>query len=259
MFGKSSESDGTTVESVGSSASYDEMGDIEYFLRGLLKMFKVPFSRWKTPENTMEKNDSISYEEYTFSRMILRMQGRFAGGFKRGFITHLKLRGLWDKKDYDLKESDINVSFTPPVLYDLYEKQKVTEAKMAIYKSYTENDEMSKSLAMKNVLGWTDTEIKENYMSLVFDKQWSAVAEMMGDRISEENPPVDIKSPMRLKKDVETEEKAFAGEVANAESSEAGSEGGDEEAEPAGRGEELPSEEGSEEAPENETPTFGLG
>ena len=73
VFGKSSESDGTSVESVGSSASYDEMGDIEYFLRGLLKMFKVPFSRWKTPENTIEKNDSITYEEYTFSRMIMRL------------------------------------------------------------------------------------------------------------------------------------------------------------------------------------------
>ncbi len=96
------------------------MGDIAYFLTGPLKMFKVPFSRWKTPENTIEKNDSISYEEYTFSRMIMRMQRRFAGGFKRGFITHLKLRGLWDKKDYDLKESDIEVSFSPPVLYDLY-------------------------------------------------------------------------------------------------------------------------------------------
>ena len=72
VFGKSSESEGTTVESVGSSASYDEIADIEYFLRAFLKMFKVPFSRWKTPENTIEKNDSISSEEYTFSRMIMR-------------------------------------------------------------------------------------------------------------------------------------------------------------------------------------------
>lgn len=72
VFGKSSESDGTTVESVGSSASYDEMADIEYFLRAFLKMFKVPFSRYKTPENTIEKNDTISYEEYSFSRMIMR-------------------------------------------------------------------------------------------------------------------------------------------------------------------------------------------
>lgn len=72
VFGKSSDSDGTTVESVGSSASYDEIGDIEYFLRAFLKMFKVPFSRYKTPENTVERNDAISYEEYSFSRMIMR-------------------------------------------------------------------------------------------------------------------------------------------------------------------------------------------
>ena len=109
VFGKSSESDGTTVESVGSSASYDEIGDIEYFLRAFLKMFKVPWSRYKTPENTIEKNDSITYEEYTFSRMIIRFQRRFAHGFKNSFITHLKLRGLWDKKDYDLRESDLDI------------------------------------------------------------------------------------------------------------------------------------------------------
>ena len=90
-------------------------------------MFKVPFSRYKTPENTIEKNDSITYEEHTFCRMILRFQRRFADGFRRSFITHLKLRDLWDRKDYELQESDIQISFTPPALYDLYEKQKLAE------------------------------------------------------------------------------------------------------------------------------------
>ena len=130
---------------------------------------------------------------------------------------------------------------------------------MAIYKSYTDNDEMSKSMAMKKVLGWTDTEVKQNYMDLVYDKQWAAVADMMGERISEENPPVDIKSPMRLKKDVEADEKAFSGNSTN------GEEGG-ENSEEGGKGEGMPpSPEGSEEPaneelpPENEAPTFGLG
>lgn len=131
---------------------------------------------------------------------------------------------------------------------------------MAIYKSYTDNDEMSKSMAMKKVLGWTDTEVKQNYMDLVYDKQWAAVADMMGERISEENPPVDIKSPMRLKKDVEADEKAFSGNSTNAE------EGG-KNAEESGEGGEMPpSPGGSEEPaneelppPENEAPTFGLG
>ena len=122
VFGKSDGNDGTSVESVGSSATYDQMDDIEYFLRAMLKQFKVPWTRYKTPENTMEKNDSISYEEYAFSRMIMRFQRRFAAGFKRSFITHLKLRKIWDKDGYDLLESDIDIQFTKPVLYDVYEQ-----------------------------------------------------------------------------------------------------------------------------------------
>ena len=257
VFGKSSDSDGTTVESIGSSASYDEMADIEYFLRAFLKMFKVPFSRYKTPENTIEKNDSISYEEYSFSRMIMRFQRRFAEGFKRGFITHLKLKDLWDKKNYDLKESDLTVSFVNPVLYDMYEKQKLTEINFAIYKSYTENDEISKSLAMKKVLGWSDEEIEENFVSLMKDKQLVAIADYFADKISDENPPVDFKSPIRLKADVDKQEQPFA---AGGEGTE---EGTGEEASSGGEsGEENPSEEPEAEEPdtkEAETPTFGLG
>lgn len=135
--------DGTSVESVGSSASYDEMADIEYFLRWFLKAMKVPFSRYKTPENTMEKNESISYEEYSFSRMLMRFHRRFAGGFKKGFITHLRLRGLMDKKGYELQESDINIEFVKPVLYDLYETQKLVNAKMDIYKAFKDTDFIS--------------------------------------------------------------------------------------------------------------------
>lgn len=258
VFGKSSDSDGTTVESVGSSASYDEIADIEYFLRAFLKMFKVPFSRYKTPENTIEKNESISYEEYSFSRMIMRFQRRFAEGFKRGFITHLHLRGIWDKKDYALTNSDIKIDFVNPVLYDLYEKQKLTEAKMAIYKAFTDNDEMSKSLCMKKYLGWSDEEVKENYMSLILDKQWTATADMMADRISAENPPVGIKSPMKLKDDVDKLEK----NLTSSENNSSEESGGESEGESEGAEDESSNEESAEEeepTKEASTPTFGLG
>lgn len=254
IFGKSSDSDGTTVESVGSSASYDEMGDIEYFLRAFLKMFKVPFSRYKTPENTMEKNDAISYEEYSFSRMIIRFQRRFANGFKHGFITHLKLRDLWDKKDYELQESDLQISFNAPVLYDLYEKQKQSEAQMAIYKLYAENDEMSKSLAMKKCLGWTDAEIDQNFKDLIKDKQLVAIADYFGELVSADNPPVDYKSPIRLKNEIEEVEKTFSPETPKAE----GTDDAGGESEDSSTGDEESTEEETE-TKEAEDPTFGLG
>lgn len=229
IFGKSMGNDGTSVESVSSSASYDEMGDIEYFLRAFLKQFKIPFSRWKTPENTIEKNDAISYEEHTFSRMVIRLQKRFAEGFKRGFITHLKLRGIWDNARYSLQDRELKVKMTPPVLYDLYEKQKLVEAKMTIYKAYADQDELSKIVAMKKALGMTDAEIEENFNTLIELKQRVAIADYFAEQVSAENPPVNIKSPIRLKNDALADEKSNVGEDSeNGDEENGENDGGDE-------------------------------
>lgn len=199
VFGKSDGNDGTSVESVGSSASYDQMEDIEYFLRALLKQFKVPWSRYKTPENTIEKNDNITYEEYAFSRMIIRFQRRFADGFKRSFITHLKLRDIWEKDGYDLVESDIDIEFMRPVLYDQYEIQKQVESKMAVYTTFADRDEISKILMMKKYLGFSDAEIEENYKNIIKEKQLVAVGDFFAEQITAENPPVDFKSQYGLR------------------------------------------------------------
>lgn len=262
VFGKSDDSNGTSIEPVGSNASYDELGDIEYFLRQFLKYFKVPFSRYKTPENTMEKNDSISYEEYSFSRLVIRIQRRFADGFKKGYITHLKLRGLWDKENYELSESEIKVNMMKPVLYDLYETQKQVDAKMAIYKSYADQDELSKIVAMKKALGMTDKEIEENFESLRLEKQLVATADYFAELISAENPPVGIKSPLKLKSDADLEQAIASGMLAQGGESQQeglaaeapGMEGGAPPEGGAPGGEEPPPEQ-QEEPP---VPTFGL-
>lgn len=169
-----------------------------------------------------------------------------------------------------MTESDIKVSFTPPTLYDLYEKQKLVEAKMAIYKAYTDEDEMSQSMAMKDVLGWSEEKIKENFLSLVEDKQKVAMAEYFADQITAENPPVDYKSPIRLKSDLEKDEKALTSidnadaksEDASGGEGESGSEGsseGDAGGEESSGTESSGEEGGGEEAAEAPPPTFGLG
>lgn len=184
VFGKSNANDGTNVETVGSSASYEQIDDIKYFLKRLLKQFKVPFTRFEAPESMNEQAESMSYEEYSFSRMIIRLQRRFALGFKKSFIVHLKLRGIWEK--YSLKESDIDINFVPPVLYDLYQVQKLMEAKIAAYQTLGDRDEFSKITAMKNILHMTDDEIKENYDNLAKEKALMQRAEHVGDKVGEE-------------------------------------------------------------------------
>jgi hypothetical protein len=41
-----------------------------------------------------------------------------------------------------LKDSDIDIEFVKPILYDVYEQQKLAEVKMAIYKLFADQDEI---------------------------------------------------------------------------------------------------------------------
>ena len=245
FFGKTSANNGTTVESVGSTADYEQIADIEFFLRRLFKQFKVPFSRYKTPENSLERDDTITYEEYSMARMVMRIQRRFAMGLKRSFITDLKLIGLW--KMYNLKESDINVNFVLPVLYDLYQTQKLVTAKMDTYKAVVDQEELSKINAMKKILKMTDDEIEQNFINLIKEKQLVAVADYYADKISDENKPLDYKSPLRLSGD-EPEKTGNEGGGGEESGEEAGREPGPEET-PEGNPEEPPFGEGPEDIP----------
>lgn len=265
FFGKSNANDGTSIESVGSTADYEQISDIEFFLRRLFKAFKVPFSRYKAPENSLERDETITYEEYSMARAEIRFQRRFALGLKHSFITNLKLIGLW--KQYKLKESDFSVDFVTPILYDLYQQQKMIGAKMDAYKAVVDQEEFSKIIAMKKILKMTDEEIDENFKNLIKEKQLVALADYYADKISDDNKPLDYKSPIRLNGvDGESEE---GSEEEKAENT--GTEESPPESEEPSDGEEPPSEpspteeepsggEGDEggESGDEETPSFGL-
>lgn len=196
IFGKNNQNNGTTVESVGSSVTYDQIDDIKYFLKRLLKQFKVPFSRFESPDRSYEKNDQISYEEYDFSRQEIRLQRTFAEGFKKSFITHLKLRKIWPR--YDLKETDFTIQFVKPVLYDLYQSQKLLETKISMYATLTDREEFSKILAMKNILKMTEEQIEENYDNLVKERSLLGSVNWYEEQMRMNGPKV-VKPPVPIK------------------------------------------------------------
>lgn len=245
FFGKTNEHDATTVETVGSTADYEQIADIEFFLRRLFKQFKVPFSRYKAPENSLERDDTITYEEYSMARHVIRIQRRLSLGLKRSFITHLKLVGLW--KTYQLKESDFSVDFVPPVLYDLYQQQKLVTARMDTYKAVVDQEELSKINAMKKILKMTDEEIDQNFLNLIKEKQLVALADYYADKISDENKPLDFKSPLRLSGEEDGEEEG--GETEGEGSGETGD----------GEAPEAPPADNSGPEAEGGEPSFGLG
>lgn len=161
-FPKPEGSGGTTVENIDSGVNWTELPDLDYFLKKLYISLRVPFERFKDPNYKIDNGgESISADEYRFSKFVKRIQDRFSIGFTAGFITHLKLTGLWDQ--FELSTSDIKIEFTPPAAYDLYNQQRLLNIKFENYNTMLDNhEEISKELAMKKCLGWTDLEIKEN-------------------------------------------------------------------------------------------------
>ena len=198
------------------------------------------------------------------SRYEVRNQRRFAMGLKRSFITHLKLRKLWDK--FKMKEIDLNIEFMKPLLYDLYEVQKLVTAKMDIYEKAVEQDELSKITAMKKYLGMSDEEVLQNFKNLIYEKQLISLGDFFSDKISDDNYPVDFTSPIRLA-GIDGVKMPTPGNKSKGGDSDGGREDTGSVEDTGSEPEEAPEEDtgsedetgGNEESGDSEEPSFGLG
>ncbi len=160
-FPKSTGSTGTTVSTIGGTVQWTSLPDLEYFQKKLFRSLKVPNRRFADPAVNVEKSNAISYEEYSFAKFVMRNLERFAVGLEKSFETHLKLTGIWER--FEMSNRDYTVEFTPPASYDLYEQQKLIELKYKNYDIITkDHPELSKEVAMKQCLGYTEEDIREN-------------------------------------------------------------------------------------------------
>lgn len=186
-FPRPSDSQGTTVESLSTGINLGELSDLEYFLRKLYISLKVPFYRYIDPNQTFEKGESISYDEYRFSKFLIRIQKQFAKGLTDTWETHLRLTGLWEK--FKLNRRMFSILFTPPAEYDLYVKQRQFQIKIENYDLIATHEEFSKELAMKKFLNMTEKEIEENNKRVEKEKMFMAQIERKNLNISEHGTP----------------------------------------------------------------------
>lgn len=158
-FAKRAGSEGTNVTQLQGGANLGELTDLMYFVNKLYKALKVPTNR-VNPESTFSDGQEILREELKFAKFIIRLQQQFASGLKRGFITHLELKGL--KKKYDIKDTHIHLHFNVPTnFYELRENQKL-ELKTATYNNLVANEFISATYGQMKYLGWSEKDIKSN-------------------------------------------------------------------------------------------------
>jgi hypothetical protein len=167
-FAKRQGSEGTQVTQLPGGSNLGELTDLMYFVKKLYKALKVPTNRLN-PEDTFRDGTDILRDELKFARFIIRQQQRFAAGLKNGFITHLKLKKIWE--EYNLKEMEIELFFNVPTnFYELRENQKF-QLKAENFNSITQSDLVSKTYAQKKYLGWSDTDLMANREFLRKDRE----------------------------------------------------------------------------------------
>lgn len=179
-FPVDSQGKGTDVSTLPSGGALGEIKDLDYFLTKLYKSLKVPISRFLTPGDPFKDGAEITRDELRFARFIIRLQRQFAAGIKQTFITHLKLKGLWD--EYKLKDQSLNVKFNVPTSFMAMRDQQLLTMKFENYNVATQGEAISKSYAQKYYLDLTAEQMKENREWLRKDAalQWELgkIAEM---------------------------------------------------------------------------------
>ena len=158
-FAKRPDGSGTDVSSLAGGANLGTLDDLNYFVKKLYKALRVPSNRLD-PESKFADGAEILREELKFARLIIRFQRQFASTLKETYITHLKLKGLWDQ--YKLKEGDVHLSFNPPSYFHVAREAQIQELKFKTFSDLASTEAVSKSYALKRYMGWTDEEIKIN-------------------------------------------------------------------------------------------------
>lgn len=158
-FAKRQGSEGTSVTQLPGGANLGELADLMYFVKKLYRSLKVPSSRLD-PEDSFKDGTEILREELKFAKFVVRQQQRFAASLKKGFMIHLKLKGLWEQ--YELNQNNLEVEFNVPTnFYEMRESQRL-ELKQKTYSNFANDEFISATFAQKKYLGWKDRDVLAN-------------------------------------------------------------------------------------------------
>ena len=167
-FAKRAGNAGTEVTQLAGGQNLGELTDLMYFVKKLYKALKVPSNRLEA-EASYSDGTEILREELKFAKFIIRQHQRFAEGLKNTFVTHLKMKELWE--EYGLKEDNIQVEFNPPSSFHALREQQIFEIKSGNFMNMSSNEMVSNTFCQKKYLGWTDKDVMANRQFLKKDKE----------------------------------------------------------------------------------------
>jgi uncharacterized membrane protein YgcG len=150
------------------NSNLDQIADIQYLQRKLFTALRVP-KTFLGFEEAVGDGKNLAMQDIRFSRTINRVQQAILAELNKIAIIHLYMLGFEDEL------SNFNLSLNNPSTQAEMLKIEQLQAKMTLYKdavSEAGNGFMGMSMtrARRDILGWSDEEIKKDFLEQRLEK-----------------------------------------------------------------------------------------
>jgi hypothetical protein len=164
----------TPIDTLPGAQNLDQIADIEYLQRKLFTALRVPKTFLGFEEPTGE-GKNLSLQDIRFARTINRIQQAMIQELNKIVIIHLHMLGF--SEDLDNFTITLNNPSTQSEMLKVeHEQQKFTAYKDAVTDAGNGYGIMSMTRAKRQILGWSDDEIKQDLLEQRMEK--AAAAEL---------------------------------------------------------------------------------
>jgi uncharacterized membrane protein YgcG len=162
------------IETLPGASNLDQIADIEYLQKKLFTALRVPKTFLGYEEATGE-GKNLSLQDIRFSRTVNRIQQSMLQELNKIVIIHLYMLGFEDDLD-NFTLTLNNPSTQAEMLKVEHDQVKVTLYKDAVSDAGNGFGAMSMTRAKRQILGWSDDEIKQDLLEQRMEK--AAAAEL---------------------------------------------------------------------------------
>jgi len=162
------------IDTLAGAQNLDQIADIEYLQRKLFTALRVPKS-FLGFEDAVGEGKNLALQDIRFSRTINRIQQAMIQELNKIAIVHLYILGFEEELD------NFTLTLNNPSVQAEMLKVEHLQSKMTLYKDAV-NDAgngfgaMSMTKAKREILGWSDDEIKQDLLEQRMEK--AAAAEL---------------------------------------------------------------------------------
>jgi hypothetical protein len=156
------------IDTLPGASNLDQIADIEYLQRKLFTALRVP-KPFLGFEDTAGEGKNLALQDIRFSRTINRIQQSMIQEMNKIAIIHLYLLGFEDELN-NFTITLNNPSTQADMLKLEHEEQKINLYKNAVQDAGNGFGAMSMTRAKKDILGWSEDEIRQDLIEQRMEK-----------------------------------------------------------------------------------------